>query len=59
MGVGSVVGTAFIYYWAADVSVILMLFMFPKNAQADLTPEQKRKLRQVVEAEFGTGRSQP
>jgi len=31
-----------------------MLFMFPKNAQADLTSEQKRRLRQVVEAEFGT-----
>jgi hypothetical protein len=33
--------------------VILMLFMFPKNAQADLSPEQKRRLRQVVEMEFG------
>jgi mRNA-degrading endonuclease RelE of RelBE toxin-antitoxin system len=46
-------GRRIIYYWAVERSVILMLFMFPKNAQADLTPEQKRKLRQLVEAEFG------
>ena len=45
-------GHRVIYYWAAETSVILMLFMFPKNAQADLTPEQKRRLRQLVEAEF-------
>jgi mRNA-degrading endonuclease RelE of RelBE toxin-antitoxin system len=47
-------GHRIIYYWAEEASVILMLFMFPKNAQSDLTPEQKRRLRQVVEAEFGT-----
>jgi mRNA-degrading endonuclease RelE of RelBE toxin-antitoxin system len=47
-------GYRIIYFWAAEQSVILMLFMFPKNVQADLTPEQKRRLRQVVEAEFGT-----
>ncbi len=47
-------GHRIIYYWAEELSVLLMLFMFPKNAQADLTPEQKRRLRQVVEAELGT-----
>jgi len=47
-------GHRIIYFWAAEQSVILMLFMFPKNEQADLTTEQKRRLRQVVEAEFGT-----
>lgn len=47
-------GHRIIYYWAEVPSVILMLFLFPKNAQADLTPEQKRKLRMLVEQEFGT-----
>jgi mRNA-degrading endonuclease RelE of RelBE toxin-antitoxin system len=45
-------GHRIIYYWAEEASVILMLFLFPKNAQADLTPDQKRKLRQLVEHEF-------
>jgi hypothetical protein len=45
-------GHRIIYYWAGEASVILMLFLFPKNAQADLTPDQKRKLRQLVEHEF-------
>jgi mRNA-degrading endonuclease RelE of RelBE toxin-antitoxin system len=52
-------GHRIIYYWSAEMNVILMLFMFPKNVQADLTPEQKRKLRQVVEAEFGTAAAAP
>jgi hypothetical protein len=29
-----------------------MLFAFPKNAQADLTPSQVRMLRRLVEEEF-------
>ena len=45
-------GHRVIYYWVGDENVILMLFMFPKNAQADLTPEQKRRLRLLVEQEF-------
>lgn len=46
-------GHRIIYYWAVAPGVILMLFMFPKNAQADLTPEQKRTLRLLVQQEFG------
>ena len=45
-------GHRIIYYWAGAENIILMLFLFPKNAQADLTPEQKRKLRALVEQEF-------
>jgi hypothetical protein len=29
-----------------------MLFAFAKNESADLTPEQKRTLRQVIESEY-------
>jgi hypothetical protein len=46
-------GHRIIYYWGVAPKVLLMLFLFPKNAQADLTPEQKRILRLLVQQEFG------
>jgi hypothetical protein len=46
-------GMRVIYYWAVSPEVILMLFLYPKNVQDDLTADQKRALRRVVEEAFG------
>jgi mRNA-degrading endonuclease RelE of RelBE toxin-antitoxin system len=49
-------GLRIIYYHAPQERIVLMLFLYPKNVQEDLTPEQLRKLRAVVEHEFGRAR---
>jgi hypothetical protein len=36
-----------------------MLFLFAKNEQSDLTPDQLRKVRALVEQEFGGGGAHP
>ena len=45
-------GARVIYYWAREDGVILMLFVFAKNEQEDLTPDQVRTLRALVEQEY-------
>ncbi len=45
-------GVRVIYYWINRKDQILMLFMYPKNVQDDLTPQQLKVLREVVEKEF-------
>lgn len=45
-------GVRVIYYWINRKDQILMLFMYPKNAQDDLTPQQLKTLREIVEKEF-------
>lgn len=45
-------GLRFIYYWVVRQDKILMLMLYAKNERADLTPEQLRVLRRVVEEEF-------
>jgi len=45
-------GVRVIYYWITKEDQILMLFMYPKNVQDDLTPLQLKTLREVVEKEF-------
>jgi hypothetical protein len=46
-------GARVIYYWAVRKDVILLLFAYPKNAAADLTPKQVSQLAKVVKEEFG------
>lgn len=41
-----------IYYWARSHEILLMLLVYGKNEQDDLTPEQLRILRALVEKEF-------
>jgi len=41
-----------IYFWHAASSRLLMLFTFSKGERVDLTPQQKKLLRQIVEAEY-------
>lgn len=45
-------GARVIYYWAVAYDQLLMLLLYPKNVQDDLTPAQIKLLRQIVEAEY-------
>lgn len=45
-------GSRVIYYWAVSQEQLLMLMIYPKNVQDDLSHEQKRVLKQIVEAEY-------
>jgi len=45
-------GVRVIYYWATSESVIFMLMVYPKNLQDDLTTQQLRVLRELVQKEF-------
>lgn len=51
-GQGKRGGVRVIYYWAVSHERILMLFMYPKTERADLTPEQIKVLRQIIETEY-------
>jgi hypothetical protein len=51
-GRGKRSGVRVIYYWAVKQDQLLMLLMYPKNVQDDLTPEQVRTLRRIVETEY-------
>jgi hypothetical protein len=46
-------GARVIYYWAVRRHLILLLFAYPKNVRADLTPKQVSQLARVVKEEFG------
>jgi len=45
-------GVRTIYYWAVSNDQILMLMMYSKNEQDDLTPEQSRTLRKIINEEY-------
>ena len=45
-------GVRAIYYWVVTEDQILMLFMYPKNEKDDLTQQQLKVLRDIVEKEF-------
>jgi hypothetical protein len=42
-------GARVIYYYFVSESRIAMLFVFPKNSRSDLTADQKRTLRKIIE----------
>jgi hypothetical protein len=46
-------GARVIYYWAVRKNVILLLYAYPKNATADLTPKQISQLAKIVKEEYG------
>ena len=46
-------GARVIYYWAVRRDLILLLYAYPKNVTADLTPKQVSQLAKVVKEEFG------
>ncbi len=45
-------GVRVIYYWLTAQDTILLLLIYPKNVQDDLTPEQLRLLKKIVEEEY-------
>ncbi len=45
-------GVRVIYYWARPHERLLMLFLFLKNEQDNLTAVQERALRELVRAEY-------
>jgi hypothetical protein len=52
VGRGKRGGVRTIYYWAAEEDVCFMLYMFAKNEQGDLTPQQLKQLARAVREEF-------
>jgi hypothetical protein len=51
-GHGKSGGARVIYYWAIRRDLILLLYCYPKNVTADLTPKQVKQLAKVVKEEF-------
>jgi hypothetical protein len=51
-GHGKSGGARLIYYWAVSAETILMLDAYPKNVKADLTKDELKKLRRIVEEEY-------
>jgi len=51
-GHGKRAGTRTIYYWATAKKQILMLFIYAKKERDELTPDQRKVLRQIVEKEY-------
>ncbi len=51
-GHGKRAGIRVIYYWAVSRGKIVMLYVFPKNVRDDLSKEQLKILRQMIEGEF-------
>ncbi len=45
-------GVRIVYYWHPTSGRILMLFAFAKNERADLSAEQKRLLRRIIDTEY-------
>lgn len=45
-------GVRVLYYWAVAQEQLLMLFIYSKSERDDLTPDQLRVLRRIVEAEY-------
>ena len=45
-------GVRVIYYWFTAQGSILLLFLYPKNEQYNLTSDQLMQLKKVVEEEY-------
>ncbi|MEW6740009.1 MAG: hypothetical protein ACOYU2_09015 [Nitrospirota bacterium] len=45
-------GIRVIYYWFVSQEVILLLFAYPKSEQDDLTTDQLRQLKKIIEREY-------
>jgi hypothetical protein len=45
-------GIRVIYYWFVSKDIILLLYAYPKGKRDDLTTEQLRQLRKIIEKEY-------
>jgi mRNA-degrading endonuclease RelE of RelBE toxin-antitoxin system len=51
-GRGKSGGARVIYYWFTEQRTILFLFMYPKNVQDNLIPDQLKQLKRIIEEEY-------
>jgi hypothetical protein len=51
-GHGKSGGARVIYYWAVATGTILMLGVYSKGRKGDLTQEEIKELRQIVQSEY-------
>jgi hypothetical protein len=51
-GKGKRGGSRVIYYWAVTQEQLLMLFIYSKSEREDLTREQLKTLKKIVEEEY-------
>lgn len=54
-GRGKSGGVRVIYYWFTARGAILLLFMYPKNVQDNLTQDQLKQLKRIIEEEYHEG----
>jgi mRNA-degrading endonuclease RelE of RelBE toxin-antitoxin system len=45
-------GLRVIYYWFTAKGTIILLFIYPKNMQDNLTSDQLKQLKMIVEEEY-------
>ena len=45
-------GLRVVYYWAVNETIVLMLYVYAKNEQGDLTVAQAKQLGRLVREEF-------
>ena len=45
-------GLRVIYYWVSSESLIYLLFLYAKNQQEDLRPDQLELLRRIIEEDL-------
>src|SRR6476660_2647118 len=51
-GHGKSGGARLIYFWASAHHQLLMLYIFPKGSRSQLTQDQKKILKKIVDAEY-------
>jgi hypothetical protein len=51
-GHGKSGGARVIYHWAVSADIILMPDAYPKSVKANLTKDEIKKIRRVVEEEY-------
>ena len=51
-GKGKRGGLRIIYYWDSTEDVIYLIYLYPKNQQANLRPDQLKLLRRTIEEDL-------
>lgn len=51
-GIGKRGGLRILYYWFIQPKKILMLFAYQKNVQEDISKDQLKTLRKIIEEEY-------
>lgn len=45
-------GVRVIYYWFINSETMMMLYIYPKSSQSNLSPKQLKELRTIIEKEY-------